>query len=343
MQQGRIDWIDCARGAALILIVMHHARDYALALLPPAGELFRWAYIDPFLIHIRLPLFFTLSGMLAWGLQSRQKNGYNFKRPISLAIVYLAWSVIMLAVIPTWPNDQWRLAGIEDVGGILIGSSVVWYLWALPLAFFFAFVTRTLPPAAALIIACVVGYLLIEYGPRLGGSFKPLGHYLPFYILGARYARTIMAAAGWRNLRGSALLVAVYLLLLDQRINSVGVDMLRGLLGIGIGLLAAIWVTEKWPTGSATLGWLGRRTLPIYVLHFPIIAFLGCAAIRHWNLGPRSPDNLIFSPTLTATTIALSLILLAAIERAGFGWTLLKAPDKNQRAAPPANAMAQES
>lgn len=146
MQQGRIDWIDCARGAALILIVMHHARDYALALLPPAGELFRWAYIDPFLIHIRLPLFFTLSGMLAWGLQSCQKNGYNFKRPISLAIVYLAWSVIMLAVIPTWPNDQWRLAGIEDVGGILIGSSVLWYLWALPLAFFFAFVTRTLPP-----------------------------------------------------------------------------------------------------------------------------------------------------------------------------------------------------
>ena len=342
MQRDRIGWIDCARGAAIIFIVMHHARDYALVLLPPVGEFFRWASIDPLLVHIRLPLFFTLSGMLAWGLKSRRKNSLNFKRSMSLAIVYLAWSVVMLAIVPTWPNDQWRPAGLQDFLGILIGASVLWYLWALPLAFFFAFVTRALPSAVALTIACILGYLLMQYGKSLGGSFKSFGHYLPFYILGARYAYAVPYIARWRTLSGSAILVAIYLLLLDARINSIGVDMLRGLLGVGIGLLAAMWVTETWPAGSAKLGWLGRRTLPIYVLHFPIIAFLGCAAIRHWSLGPRGLDNLLFSPVITGTTIALSLMLLAMIERAGLGWTLLKTPDGKQRDTSPAKAMAQE-
>jgi fucose 4-O-acetylase-like acetyltransferase len=342
MRQDRIAWIDCARGAAIILIVMHHARDYALVRLPPVGELLRWAYIDPFLIHIRLPLFFTLSGMLAWGLQSHRKNGFNFRRPISLAMVYLAWSVIMLAVIPTWPNDHWTPVSLQDFLGILIGESVLWYLWALPLAFFFAFITRALPPAAALMLACILGYLLVQYGPGFGGSFRALGHYLPFYILGARYAEAIVAIAQWRNLRGSALLVAIYLLLLDPRFNSFGVDILRGTLGAAAGLVIAMWATEKWPKGSAKMGWLGQNTLPIYVLHFPIIAFLGSAAVRHWSLGPRSLDNLLFSPTLTAATIALSLALFAGIERAGLGWTLLKPRGGNQRARSSTNTGLQE-
>ncbi|MDO9363574.1 MAG: hypothetical protein Q7T60_11655, partial [Sphingopyxis sp.] len=47
-------------------------------------------------------------------------------------------------------------------------------------------------------------------------------------------------------------------------------------------------------------------------------------------------------PVLTGTTIALSLILLAMIERAGLGWTLLKTPDGKQRDTSPAKAMAQE-
>lgn len=331
MRQKRVAWIDCARGAAIILIVMHHARDYALVRLPPAGELMRWAYIDPFLVHIRLPLFFALSGMLAWGLQSHRKNGINVRRPISLAMVYLAWSVIMLAVIPSWPNDQWRPVDLREIWGILIGGSALWYLWALPLAFAFAFLTHTLPAAAALTLSCVLSYLLTQYGPRLGGSFSALGHYLPFYILGARYANAIIAIAQWRNLRGAALLVTIYLLLLDPRITAIGIDTLRGMLGVGIGLVLAMLVTEKWPTFSEKLGWLGRRTLPIYVLHFPIIAFLGSAAIRHWAVGPRSLDNLLFSPTITAVTIALSLAVFAMIERAGLGWTLLKVPDGNQR------------
>ena len=271
--------------------------------------------------------------MLAWGFQSSRKNGFNVKRPMSLALVYLAWSVLMLAVIPTWPNDNWRAIGFREIWGVLIGASVLWYIWALPLAFAFAFVTRALPSAATLMLSCIMGYLLSQYGQRLGGSFSALGHYLPFYILGARYTSLIIATARWRSFTGATLVVVLYLLLLAPQLNTVGTGIARGILGIAIGVNVAMRVTEKWPQWSAGLSWLGQRTLPIYVLHFPIIAFLGSAAIRHGPIGPRSLNILLFSPTLTAAAIGLSLLMFVLIERAGLGWTLLKPSTGHRRSS----------
>ncbi|CAN5192707.1 acyltransferase [soil metagenome] len=317
----RISWIDVAKGAAIVLIVLHHARDYALSLVPPSPEhVLRWAYIDPLLRHIRLPLFFLLSGMLASGMGSAC-GGFRARRSVSLALVYAGWSVVLLLLVPHWPDDSRHAIDPERLTGLLFGASPLWYLWATALAFAFAWATRTLASWMAVALACAAGLLLQKYGILIGGAFEVLGLYLPFYCLGACYPRLLTRLAAWRSPRGGAILLGAYGLSLSPVFDGPGIDLLRSLLGVGLGLAVAGLAAERWPRATAGLGWLGRRTLPIYILHFPIIALLCCAAVRQGApLAWQSVAISLFAPLLTALTIALSLALFGLIRAAGAGW-----------------------
>ena len=65
---GRLLWVDVAKGACILLVVLHHAvvKDLAIqAPLPlqPVAE--AWAWVTMALKPVRMPLFFVLSGLVA--------------------------------------------------------------------------------------------------------------------------------------------------------------------------------------------------------------------------------------------------------------------------------------
>lgn len=315
--------MDIARGLAIILIVMHHSRDYALAFIPPQpGDIIRWAYIDPFLVHVRLPLFFTLSGFVTFGAGSRTSNRLKIRRILSLAAVYVGWSFVMLATVPSWPNANWHVAGVKEYLGLLQGSSVLWYLWALVLAFCFTALTRSWSPWLACLAAGAVAALIGYQGQHLGGSWAAVGRYLPLYVLGARYSIYVLQLARWRSFSGAGLVIATYLIFLGPGISFPGSNFLLNGLGAALGILAAAWLVESWPALTSSIGWLGRRTLPIYVLHFPVVAFLGSMAPQTGLFHIRPLALLVFLPGLTIVTILSTLCLLALINRVGLAWTL---------------------
>lgn len=337
----RVDWIDVAKGLAIILIVMLHARDYALSLIPPSPEHpIRWSSIDPFLRFIRLPLFFLISGMLASGVFSsgRGEARYNVRRTVSLAMVYLLWATALLILIPDWPNEGWRLPkDMEGYAGLLRGGSPLWYLWATVVAFGVAWILRPLPSLAVVMIAALVGIWLHREGDWLGGAFGPLGRLLPYYLLGIRYPVALLWLARWRSPLGFSAMACAYSLMVSFLPDGLRPDVLCEILGIAMAIIGICWLTEKWPRVMARIGWLGRRTLPIYIFHFPLLAWLGTAAVRHGAGVAQWPGTLwLFLPLLSATVIGISLALSAGVQLVGLGWSLPLPGRKRKEAAKPA-------
>ncbi|HEX7784251.1 MAG TPA: hypothetical protein VF509_15725, partial [Sphingobium sp.] len=88
-----------------------------------------------------------------------------------------------------------------------------------------------------------------------------------------------------------------------------------------IGLMAAAWAANRYPRFSDRVGWVGRRTLPIYVMHFPIIATVGGASVRFLgSLDTSHPLAIAFTPLLAAVSVGLSLALHIGLVRIGGGW-----------------------
>jgi uncharacterized membrane protein YcfT len=333
----RIRWIDAARGIAIILIVMHHARDYALAVIPAApDQLFRWAYIDPFLLPIRLPLFFLISGLMTSGILSSHTPGQRAKRTVSLALVYLFWSIMMLQIVPDWPRD---LVGptrdLAVYAGLLEGRSVLWYLWALVLAFAFSQLTRRLPAPIVLLLACVTSLRAQE----MQGAFGALCVYLPFYCCGHRYPQVVIRLVRWRGAWSLGLCACLYLVLLVLQFDIPAMVLGLRMLGVAVTLALMSRVMSMWPGSTTWLEWLGLRTLPIYVLHFPIIAWLGCAAMRHADWAASQPWMLwSFLPALTFFSVGLSLVTYECLSLSGLGWTLAMPPRRRGQITEPAVA-----
>lgn len=318
----RITWIDVARGLAIILIVMHHARDYALIAIPvQSGDMLRWAYIEPLLVHVRLPLFFTLSGAVAFGLRSG-RSPFRPRRALSLMAVYFAWSLVMLALVPAWPGDGWYAVGGRELGMLLSGVSVLWYLWALTIAFSLTAITWRVPAWVVLATACIVAAIVGQHHASSGATWRQVAFYLPLYIFGARYSGALLSLSAWRNLRAIGILAALYTMLLNPLIIFPGAELLRSAAGAALGIVASSSLAVSYPTLAHRFAWLGQRTLPIYVLHFPIIAWMGCAAIRALPVLPRPVEKLVLLPALTGAAVAASLLCWAFLCRMGLSWTL---------------------
>ncbi len=319
----RITWIDVARGLAIILIVMHHARDYALIAIPVhSSDMMRWAYVEPLLVHIRLPLFFTLSGALAFGLGKGSDTKIKSRRALSLTAVYFAWSLVMLGIVPLWPGDGWYFVGTKELAMLLTGQSVLWYLWALVVAFSVTAVTRSLPAWMMLAGACIVAALFGQHHAASGETWRQVGFYLPCYMFGARYGGALLRLAAWRNLRAIGFLTILYMLLLNPLFAVPGADLVRSGAGAALGIIASSALVAAYPVAASRFAWLGQRTLPIYVLHFPIVAWLGCAAVRLLPVFPRPVELVLLLPTLTGATVTASLLCWTLLCRLGLSWTL---------------------
>lgn len=318
----RVEWIDCAKGAAILLIALHHATSYETAIFGQTLTLpvFNWRNLDLFLYHVRLPIFFFVSGVAASGYLSSRQTGPNWATARGYGLLYVLWSLALFTIVPDWPNfDPGHYPTWADLTGLALGNSTVWYLWAILLCLMIGRVTLALPGWMPILFA-VCAYAAIDTSGGLPGHLPALARSLPFYLLGFRYPAL---ATETRNLpRGSvAVFAAVTGLVLWSRVSAVLGNALLDLAGLGAGVVLAKQLPGRLPRLVGPLGWIGRRTLPIYILHFPIIAGVGVATVR-W-LGPlpmNHPLVLVYAPALAAGAVAASLLLHLAISRLGAGW-----------------------
>jgi fucose 4-O-acetylase-like acetyltransferase len=319
----RVAWIDCAKGATILLIVLHHATSYERAIFGDSWDLtaFKWSNLDMFLYHVRLPLFFFISGLVASGFLSDRPGRLKWPTARGYALLYVLWSIGFLYLIPDWPNAGASLVlSTDQVLGLALGQSMLWYLWAILLCLLISHATRWLP-GWAVVVAAISVSAFASYEGGLPGNLPALARSLPFYLIGFRYPSlaTTEIARIPRFAATVFLLLSAYLAW--SHLSIVWLDAALDLIGVVVGMLAAKTLTAKFLARAEPLKWFGRRTLCIYILHFPIIAAFGDISYRALGaLPPGHPLVYIYAPLLTLSTVGCSLALHRLLDQVGVGW-----------------------
>ena len=331
----RYEWMDAGRGLAIVLVVLLHASDWLQSTAVPVAG---WETLNDVVSGVRMPLFFTISGMLgARWVRARWPDLVSRKVAV-LFWVYLLWQPIGLAAAAM--ADQItgdRQSGLHWVmalaATIVRPRSELWFLWALAVYFVLARLTARARLWIQLVAAGAVAALALctQVSEGTLGWNGPPKFYV-FFLLGAHCRTPLLTFA--QRVRGSVgMLLALIVTWVGLASAAQALDADRfvgpGLLTRSLGLLAGIAVAGLLARGRL-LRYLGSRTLPIYLAHTPLIIMM--VYIVHAERGSSWIRALspVLPLLLTVSAIPLSLLLHA----------LLRATPARMLYAPPARVTA---
>ncbi|MET8088443.1 acyltransferase family protein [Micromonospora sp. NPDC005237] len=328
----RVQWADAAKGVCIILVVAWHVvvKDYLQidwhVGVPVPGV---WGTLGEQFLPLRMPLFFTISGVFAANAVQRPWRTVARGRIAGFLYLYAVWLLIhtaVLALVPDFPTDR-ATSALGLLAQLTVTPSNLWYLYALALYFTLAKATRRLPrllvgvPAAVLSAVAAAG-LLATPGNRAG-----LYQNLVFFLAGL-YLRPWIerwAATATRRrlvLTSGAYAVALVAMAAAGAQRWFGVWPVVSVVAVSFGVTAAARLARR-PALSDRLAALGRITLPIYVVHMPLLALLHrllSAPVSGLDPVAQSLVVLGYPILLTALVIGLSLAVHRGVLRVRGRW-----------------------
>lgn len=263
-------WVDVAKGAAILLVVLFHAGGY----VPPtttAGS--AWELVNVVLVSVRMPLFFLVSGLfIGTALVSQPARRFLRRKPWPPLYLFVVWGLIF--------------AGLHAVSGGAFGESAVdtlllqttlWYMAGLAVHMVLAWVIRGFRPAVQIGGAAVLAVPFAVFFPFELGGFAHIPNYFVFFLIGC-HARPALTALVKRTglLRAGVLLstcvgllgVAVVLRRFLPEVQELQAVILFALLPLVAVPFALICCNAIAHTHAGTqLSWLGRHTLPVFLIH----------------------------------------------------------------------------
>lgn len=204
MHDGRVDWVDYAKGFCIIFVVMMHS---TLGVEAAAG---REGWLHPvvaFALPFRMPDFFMISGLFLANVIERPWRQYLDRKVVHFAYFYLLWMTIQFAFkAPLFAQEY----GAAEVARLYLLSLIdpfgtLWFIYLLPVFFVFIKLTRRVPVpviwlfGAALEIAHVkTGWMVPdEFAARFVYCYTGYIMAKPIFALTARaQARPLLGLAG---------------------------------------------------------------------------------------------------------------------------------------------------
>lgn len=323
-------WADAAKGLCIALVVLHHLTTKHYDLLIPDGMWVEdlWQAATDALKPARMPLFFLISGMFAAGAARRPWGDVLRGRvatPYYLYAVWLAIHAAFFSVFTVLPMNRTRSLS-ELVGDLLLASTGLWYLYALALYFVLAKLLRPLDSRAVLLGAAAVSATSSLLPIEAANRESLLQHFVFFAVgvmvpglagrvveLPGRHVTASFAAGS------AAVGLAAWALGLPQSTTTLLVSTM--LVPLAIRLVAA---ASRNPWVGAPAARLGRHTLPVYVLHVPLLSLLHHVVVQVPALADLAESMaghvvLAVYPVLgTVLVVAASLMLHAVLARMGF-------------------------
>lgn len=328
----RVRWADAAKGVCIVLVVGWHVvvKDYLRidwhVGVPVPGL---WGTLGEQLLPLRMPLFFTISGLFAANAVRRPWRAVARSRIAGFLYLYALWLLIhtaVLAATPEFPTDR-ATSALGLLAQLTVTPSNLWYLYALVLYFVLAKVTRRLPrllvvvPAAVLSAVAAAG-LLATPGNR-GGLYQNLIFFLAGLYLRPHIQRWAATATRRRlALTGGAYALALAVMAAAGAQRWFGVWPAVSVVAVAFGVTAAAQLV-RWPALGDRLAALGRVTLPIYVIHMPLLALLHrllAAPVSELDAGAQGLIVLGYPIVLTALVGGLSLAVHRALLAARARW-----------------------
>jgi uncharacterized membrane protein YcfT len=333
---GRVDWVDYAKGFCIIFVVMMHS---TLGVELAAG---REGWLHPlveFARPFRMPDFFMISGLFLAQVIDRDWRTYLDRKVVHFAYFYLLWMTAQFAVkAPVMIHDLGTAEMVRLYFLSLIDPfGTLWFIYLLPIFFVTVKLARRAPVVVIWSIAAALEVAHIETGWMVIDEFA--ARFVYFYT-GYIFARQVFAftaqaqARPWLGL-GALVVWAVF----NATMVHAGYATFP-LFSLALGLIGAAAVATIASLMSlhdvfSPLRYCGRNSIVIYLAFF-----LPMAATRTLLLKTGIvPDVGTMSVLITAAGIFGSLALYWVVrgtwadflfERPARFWLVPKAASKSE-------------
>lgn len=306
----RLDWVDALRALAMILVIwghIHAKQNTTFFLLTSP---------------VKIPLFFAITGFvfndrdLRWGHFLRKTF---FRIVIPWFIFSLVWLKMGYAVVSGHPGNAWT-AFYKFISG-----QTHWYMPCCILAECILFAVRKYVPdkalqAAVSMAVTAVGLALARYRIATFGMFHVACTAQGFILLGQVYRdHRASLQKSWRWVLPAGLLLyaagiaaSAYFFparTLDVHLSRYYSIPLCAAL-IAVGLVTLMTAADKVGRFPATVCYIGKNTLIIYLLHGYVRSALrrGLAMV-HWSLPKGLPGYAIEFVIVILVTVACAMIV----------------------------------
>ncbi|WP_040160972.1 acyltransferase family protein [Nigerium massiliense] len=298
----RIGWLDLARGVVVVMVVLFHVIQYQYLPLTDGIDSRApglWENVNAVLGAIRMPALLVLSGWLAaktvsLGLGKRK----TWRRIGANAYLYVLWLAVYAGVTVTLGAQDVAQAVRPEAffGELLIPYSTLWFLAALVWYTLVLAAVHRLPRfvvlAGALGVSAVAGVTLSTDQ----GLWVRIPELFVYFVIGA-YAHRLWPRVGRRPglavLGGASvvfasllgqLALAVEMAAEPQVWDTRGGDLVGFVIGVvgALGGVLTVFGLASFMEGlggvsAKTFTWVGRHTLSVYVVHYPILVLLTVA------------------------------------------------------------------
>lgn len=312
------DWVDFAKGVAIILVVLYHCGLFLSALDLAEGT----SRIRAVLAFYPMPLFFFVAGltsqrMLTWSFKDLWR-----RRLLTLVYLYLLWSLIRVVFYLLVPHLRATESAPTDPLNVLLlpvwPTSSYWFVWALAVFTLLAWLVRGVPRPAQVTAAVLLAIASTTTGlldTNNVGWDRVAQDFLFFLVAMFVPHQTCRLAARVRLWHAIVLaaayagLAAVIVLLHASRLP--GLVLLESVVAVGAGIAWSVILRRfRW------LGWvsaLGQRSFQIYLVHLFLIA------IALWALAPLAGVHVLkfanLAPYLLAAVVLLASVYLSKLLR----------------------------
>lgn len=299
----RTPWIDAARGLGILLVILGHAVDsFRIEGLFADTPAIDWSLYAIYSFHV--PVLFFLSGLNVPVRLTGHRASFVARKVNAVGRPYLIWSILQTGLFIIVAGTHITATPVDLLLLPVQPVAQMWFLWSLLLFHLAAGILPRRSVAPIALIALTLSFFL-DREAIAGRSL----YYALFYAVGLLLAQHVPVRVG----RGFALTAVAILLasifwagLLDGTTRYSFPALVPALGGI-----VAIWaICASRALGAACQGvlvWVGRRSLPLLVMH---VMAAGAARIALLASGLDLPVEVTFSIVLTA---AVAGPLVAAI------------------------------
>lgn len=325
----RLAWLDATRGTVVFLVVLMHL--VHMHYLPVLGHLDEaisgaWVAFNDLVAGVRMPALLLISGWLASSRVLQGLGSARTRQTLATSVwLYLVWlTVYAVITLEGQPNavGSWQ----EYARNVLMPDTSLWFIAAL---FWYVFVLaglRAVPGPLMVAATLALGWAattMLEVD-QLWARIPELAVFFALGVYGRRWLTAaaaaplagLAAAAVWALLWTADLSVAPRVEYPLTVVSSMAAVMALLTLSSGVSALA--------PALATPMAWLGRRTLGVYVLHFPLIGGITLLATRLVTEEASASGGAavlwLYPLVATVLVVAASALLESGLRRAGATW-----------------------
>ncbi|HEX8166201.1 MAG TPA: acyltransferase family protein [Beijerinckiaceae bacterium] len=313
MDEGRVPWVDTAKGLCIVLVVMMHAT-LGVGEAMGAEGFMHWvvAFARPF----RMPDFFLVSGLFLSRVIDRDWRTYSDRRVVHFLYFYLLWLAIQSIAkfgqvsggTPSGFVHHLALSLVEPFG-------TLWFVYLLAVFSVVTKLLRGVPPALLLAAAAALQVAPVHTGWTLVDEFCARWVY---FLAGYLFAPAIFRLAETTVARRSFALAGLALWALVNGLFALSPSPVGGyptlaslpLVSLALGAVGAVAVVTlaallTQTPAAAPFRHCGRHSIAIYLAFFLPMAATRAALLKTGAIA----DVGVVSALVTAAAVVLPLVL----------------------------------